>query len=157
MSISDLIVVMRAGVLQQVGAPQAVYDSPANLFVATFLGNPPINVFRGRVEAGQLYLGGDRVLAVPGVADGPVTAGIRPEGFLLRADGPLCCTRERVEVLGRDVSLLGSHPAAEKGLRAMLSAEDIGQLTGEQVRFALKPGKVFLFDPETGARLYTEV
>ncbi len=53
LSISDLIVVMKEGILQQIGKPQEVYDQPANLFVAKFLGTPPINVFSGKVTDGQ--------------------------------------------------------------------------------------------------------
>ena len=69
MSISDMIVVMKLGVVQQIGAPQEVYDNPANLFVAKFLGTPPINVFKGRVAGGKLYLGENAVLNVSGVED----------------------------------------------------------------------------------------
>ena len=57
MSISDFIVVMKAGVVQQIGKPQAVYDDPDNLFVAKFLGTPPINVFNGSVKGGKVYIG----------------------------------------------------------------------------------------------------
>ena len=67
MSISDMIVVMKDGVVQQIGQPQDVYDSPVNLFVATFLGTPPINVLDGRVQGGKLYIGGAAVLETPGV------------------------------------------------------------------------------------------
>ena len=59
MSISDEIVVMRDGVIQQIGKPQDVYDAPANLFVAKFLGNPQINVFEGTLQDNHIYLGGD--------------------------------------------------------------------------------------------------
>ena len=58
MSISDLIVVMKLGILQQIGRPQDVYDDPTNLFVAKFLGTPPINVFNGYVKGEKLYIGG---------------------------------------------------------------------------------------------------
>ena len=61
MSISDLIVVMKLGVVQQIGQPQEVYDNPTNLFVAKFLGTPPINVFEGYVKDGKLYFGGEKV------------------------------------------------------------------------------------------------
>ncbi|MBQ1945329.1 MAG: ABC transporter ATP-binding protein, partial [Clostridia bacterium] len=54
MSISDEIVVMKDGVIQQIGKPQEVYDNPCNLFVAKFLGTPPINVFRGKVSGGKV-------------------------------------------------------------------------------------------------------
>ncbi len=57
MSISDMIVVMKEGLVQQMGRPQEVYDNPANLFVAKFLGTPPINVFEGRMKNGKLYIG----------------------------------------------------------------------------------------------------
>ena len=70
MSISDRIVVMKDGLVQQIGAPQTVYDDPCNLFVATFLGTPPIHVFDAEVKAEQLYIGGAAVLKTPGVADG---------------------------------------------------------------------------------------
>ncbi len=58
MSISDYIVVMKTGIVQQIGKPQEVYDDPKNLFVAKFLGTPPINVFEGYVNDQTLYLGG---------------------------------------------------------------------------------------------------
>ncbi len=57
MSISDFIVVMKEGVIQQIGEPQAVYDEPANLFVAKFLGSPAINIFDGEIKNGKLYIG----------------------------------------------------------------------------------------------------
>ena len=69
MSISDRIAVMRLGVLMQMGRPQEVYDNPANLFVAKFLGTPPINVFEGRVRDGRLYIGDEAVFSAEGVPD----------------------------------------------------------------------------------------
>ena len=64
MSISDMIVVMKDGVVQQIGKPQEVYDNPVNLFVARFLGTPPVNVFEGCVRDGRLYIGQDAVLEI---------------------------------------------------------------------------------------------
>ena len=58
MSISDVIVVMNFGVIQQIDAPQTVYDEPVNLFVAKFLGSPAINVFDGEIKDGKLYIDG---------------------------------------------------------------------------------------------------
>ena len=89
MSISDMIVVMRDGIVQQIGKPQNVYDDPVNLFVAKFLGTPPINVFDGEVKKEQLYIGSEAVLPAPGVADQPEHVGILPEGIILKEDGPL--------------------------------------------------------------------
>ena len=62
MSISDMIVVMNAGVVMQTGHPQEVYDNPANLFVARFLGTPPVNVFNGTMKNETLYIGKEAVL-----------------------------------------------------------------------------------------------
>ena len=153
MSISDEIVVMKDGVVQQIGRPQEVYDSPVNLFVAKFLGTPPIHVFRGEVKNGQLLLGGAAVLAVPGAPEGPVTAAVRPEGFVLDGQGPLACALNGVEVMGRDISVVCRHPDCENAvIRAIISAENTLP-AGGTVRFALKPRKVFLFDADTEQRI----
>ncbi len=154
MSISDEIVVMKAGVLQQTGKPQDVYDSPVNLFVARFLGTPPINVFSGRVESGMLYIGNDAVLPAQGVPDQAVHAAVRPEGFEPREDGPLCCRLGRVEVMGRDISVVFSHPAADNpALRAIVNADNRIEQSAQNVRFALKPHKTFLFSTQTEERI----
>ena len=113
MSISDQIVVMKLGVVQQIGAPQDVYDDPANLFVAKFLGTPPINVFEGSVQAGKLYIGENAVLDVPGVADQDVFVGVRPEGFNPDGNGPLQCKLSNVEVMGRDATYISDKPLRE--------------------------------------------
>ena len=154
MSISDLIVVMKDGVVQQIGKPQAVYDSPVNLFVAKFLGTPPINVFDGEVKDGHLYIGEEAVLAVPGVADQSVTAAIRPEGFTLSETGALSCDLSRVEVMGRDTSVVSTHPKSQNvTIRSIISAENAVNTASQKVRFDLKPNKVFLFQKESGARI----
>ena len=154
MSISDRIAVMRLGVLMQMGRPQEVYDDPLNLFVAKFLGTPPINVFEGRVRDGKLYIGEEAVLPAEGLADQEVFAGIRPEGFILQEDGPLTCELNRVEIMGRDISVIASHPAcAGQTLRAIIGAESKVDTASPAVRFALKPGKVLLFDRETEERI----
>ncbi|MCD7835500.1 MAG: ABC transporter ATP-binding protein [Lachnospiraceae bacterium] len=157
MSISDMIVVMKEGVIQQIGRPQEVYDNPANLFVARFLGTPPINVFDGQVKENKLYIGGDAVLDVKGVRNGRVYAGIRPEGFILRVDGPLCCGLDRVEVMGRDISVVSCNSASLNGaVRSIINTDSNVDTEAQNVRFALKPSKVLLFDRETEARLYAE-
>ena len=154
MSISDLIVVMKDGVVQQIGKPQAVYDSPVNLFVAKFLGTPPINVFDGEVKDGHLYIGEEAVLAVPGVANQSVTAAIRPEGFTLSETGALSCDLSRVEVMGRDISVVSTHPKSQNvTIRSIISAENAVNTASQKVRFDLKPNKVFLFQKESGARI----
>ena len=153
MSISDLIVVMKLGVVQQIGRPQDVYDDPTNLFVAKFLGTPPINVFAGKVEGGVLYIGDDRALSVPGAPDGEVYVGIRPEGFIPEANGGLVCNVSNVEVMGRDVSIVSSHPAQISPVVRSIVDADFKVGAGE-VRYSLKAHKVFLFDKTTEQRIY---
>ena len=155
MSISDMIVVMKLGVLQQIGKPQDVYDNPVNLFVAKFLGTPPINVFNGAVKEGKLYIGDAAVLETPGVADQEVTVGIRPEGFELEADGALECQLSNVEVMGRDVSVVTTHPAScNLTIRSIIDADCKVDVTATSVRYNLKPHKVFIFNKETEERIY---
>ena len=155
MSISDLIVVMKLGVLQQIGKPQEIYDNPINLFVAKFLGTPPINVFKGKVVAGKLYIGEDEVLDVEGVEDREVFVGIRPEGFIPAENGKLTCKISNVEVMGRDVSIVSSNEAMlTPTVRSIVDADYKIDTTCEVVKYNLKPHKVFLFDNETEGRIY---
>ena len=157
MSISDMIVVMRDGLIQQVGAPQDVYDDPVNLFVAKFLGTPPINVFESRIEGGKLFIGQEAVLEAPGVADQEVTVGIRPEGFILDDQGPLHCALCRVEVMGRDISVVCTHPLCENAaIRAIISAGNKVDCGSAQVCFRLIPEKVHIFSKDTQKRIRVE-
>lgn len=168
MSISDVIVVMKDGELQQIGKPQDIYDDPVNLFVAKFLGTPPINVFQGRIQDGKLYLtensdqSGDldrsepaAILNAAGMEDQEVTVGIRPEGFIPDEHGALCCNLVRVEVMGRDISVVSTHPACENPtVRSIIDADNEIDRGSGKVRFSLKPHKVLLFHKETGERIY---
>ena len=158
MSISDIIVVMKLGVVQQVGAPQDVYDDPTNLFVAKFLGTPPINVFKGAVKGGKLVLGESEVLDVPGVDDREVFVGIRPEGFVPDENGAFECKLNNVEVMGRDVSVVSMNDASLNPLiRSIVDADYKIDKNDETIKFSLKPHKVFLFDVETEERIRFEV
>ena len=158
MSISDEIVVMKLGVVQQIGQPQAVYDDPANLFVAKFLGTPPINVFGGNVRGGKLYIGKDAVLDVPGVADQEVYVGIRPEGFIPAENGALQCRLNNVEVMGRDASVVSTNEASlNPVVRSIINSDVKIDTSKETVRFDLKAHKVFIFNKETEERIRFEV
>ncbi len=158
MSISDIIVVMNQGVVQQIGKPQEVYDDPKNLFVAKFLGTPPINVFNGKVTDGKLYLGDDAVLDIAGIDDQDVFVGIRPEGFVLCDDGPMKCRLINVEVMGRDVSVVSTHPSSIKStIRSIINADSNVDMSSEFVNYSLKPNKVFLFSKESEERMFFDI
>ncbi|MBQ5649596.1 MAG: ABC transporter ATP-binding protein [Clostridia bacterium] len=158
MSISDMIVVMKLGVVQQTGKPQDVYDDPVNLFVAKFLGTPPINVLAGKVEGGKVYIGDEAVLEISGVEDREVYIGIRPEGFELDDNGPLSCELSNVEVMGRDVSVVSKNPASVNPvIRSIIDADNKVDLSAGVVKYRVKPHKFFLFDRETEERIRYEV
>lgn len=158
MSISDIIVVMKDGVVQQIGQPQEVYDNPQNLFVAKFLGTPPISIFTGSIKNGDLYIGNDRIGKVGAVDNPNVYVGVRPEGYILKEDGPLTCKLDRVEVMGRDISVVSQHEAAQtKQIRSIISSDNKVDFGAVQVRFALKPNKVFVFDADTGERIHCTI
>ena len=163
MSISDIMVVMKSGTLHQMGEPQEIYDSPANLFVAKFLGTPPINVFEGRLEKGTVYIGNDAVLKIrkPGggdFSDMPVYVGIRPEGFMPDAEGPFVAGLKALEVMGRDTSVVFTHDdTVSEVTRAIISSKK-GLNTGDGVvRFSVLPEKLHIFDKETETRIPFEV
>lgn len=154
MSISDRIVVMKAGVVQQIGKPQEVYDDPVNLFVAKFLGTPPVNVWKGEIRNEKLCIGDAVLLDAPGQKDRAVFVGIRPEGFVLKEDGPLICRLGGVEVMGRDISIVSTHEASlNPTIRSIISAETKVDTASETVRFAVKPAKVFVFDGSSEERI----
>lgn len=154
MSISDRIVVMKAGVVQQIGRPQEVYDNPTNLFVAKFLGTPPINIFSGSIRDGRLWIGEEDVGKAAGISNRDVIVGIRPEGFVLREDGPLSCRLSGVEVMGRDISVVSTSPCSmNPTIRSIITAENRVDTGCDTIRFALKPEKVLLFDAKTEERI----
>lgn len=167
MSISDLIVVMKEGVIQQTGKPQEVYDNPVNLFVAKFLGNPQINVFHGKIIRRKLYIGYEAILDIPkipgknapyhehDVSEREVYVGIRPEGFVPNPKGPFFCDLRGIEVMGRDISVVSSNPAAlSSTVRAIISTDNMADIKGAAVGFSLLPHKVYVFDKETEERIY---
>ena len=152
MSICDMIVVMKDGILQQIGAPQQVYDDPQNLFVAKFLGTPPINTFTGSVKDGKLHIGADAVMDVAVADTDSVIVAIRPEGFEPCTDGVFTCQLKRVEVMGRDTSMVCDHPAfTGENFRAIVDSQDV-TVTAGAVSFRLRKGKVLLFN-EDGSRI----
>ncbi len=158
MSISDMIVVMKEGVIHQIGKPQEVYDDPVNLFVATFLGTPPINQFRGRVQGGKVYIGEEAILSIRGVPDQEVHVAIRPEGFVLRESGALGCKLTEVEIMGRDITVVSDHEDCENvEIRSIISAENRVDTSSKTVRFDVKPNKVFLFSKKTEQRIPFEL
>ena len=106
------------------------------------------------MEKGTLYIGRDAVLQVDCPDREKLTVGIRPEGFVLQEDGPLCCALQVVEVMGRDHSVVFTHPAAlSTTIRSIIPSEETPHVKSGSVRFRLKPFKTYLFDAGTGERI----
>lgn len=164
MTMGDRIVVMKDGTIQQCDTPQAVYDHPANLFVAGFIGSPSMNFVTGRVirEAGELYfqakgfkitLPSERHGDLGTVSD--VVLGFRPEDLSVATDssipGPIIRTRvEVVEHMGSEVYLdatCGGHPVtARVGTRFKFKP-------GDGVNLSIDVPRIHFFEAETGQNL----
>ena len=155
MSISDHIVLMKDGFLQQVARPQELYDEPANCFVADFLGNPPINKTYGVVSNGKIILDGGCEVELDAAKSLPegkkVTLSMRAEAIVIDED--LKNTEGTVietYVMGKEV--LAYVELGDYKVRAYIPAEkSFGK--GQKVTVGLKKRGVFVFDAETGARL----
>lgn len=103
---ADRIVVMKGGVVEQVGKPLELYDRPANLFVATFIGSPAMNLIKGHIGEGGFVADGGAVLPLPpGAAAGAVTYGIRPEHLTL-GDSGIAATVSVVEPTGAETQII---------------------------------------------------
>ena len=115
-------------------------------------------MFEAEIRDGHLLIGDQDVLAVKGVEDQPVWAAVRPEGFVLDENGPLVCNLNRVEVMGRDTSVVSSHEAfTGDSIRSIISAENLVDTSKETVAFRVKPNKLHLFRKDTEERLRYEV
>lgn len=157
MSISDQIVVMKLGEKQQMDTPQNVYNSPVNLFVAQFLGTPPINVFKGKVDGKKVYIGDDVVYeSKEEIGSKNVYVAIRPEGFVMankEDKNTLKAESEMIQILGRDISIVAKNPNCTKEtFKVIISQED--QRNERELYFKVKPSKMFVFDGESEERIY---
>ena len=157
MSISDKIVVMKLGEMQQIDAPQNVYNDPANLFVAQFLGTPPINVFKGEIKDNKVIVGDDVVYTLKEkVTDKKVYVAIRPEGFAIadkKDKEVLHAKLSMIQILGRDISMVATNPQCTKEtFKIIISSED--RTDEENLSLKVKPNKMFIFDAESEERIY---
>ena len=168
MTLGDRVAVMSNGVLQQLGAPQDVYDRPANLFVAGFIGSPPMNLLRAEASGG-VASAGDLSLPIAGLPDGDVVLGLRPEHLRPATDGQPSTEFqvEVVEPLGDGVIVHGTvsgtlvtAPSGDDEVLPRLAGERAEITTkfeptlrpspGERMRLAIAPHHVHVFDGRTG-------
>ncbi|HVP07819.1 MAG TPA: ABC transporter ATP-binding protein [Candidatus Acidoferrum sp.] len=150
LTMADRIALINNGRLEQMGTPEELYKYPANLFVATFVGQPKINLFDGMIESGRLA---PLLLELPdNRADyptGKALIGVRPEAISIRSDG---------EFPGRVVSseYLGDHYVvviAYKELTLTAITVAVPPDPGRMVMFSIPPKELLFFEPGTGRRL----
>ena len=152
MTLSDRIVVMRDGAIAQAGPPEQVYRSPADTFVATFVGSPKMNLIDGVVTAGELRTGSDLRIAIGGPDAAAVTVGIRPDDLELTADPGGSATVELVELLGPRAIV--TVRAGERRLTSVVGVVALSSIpVGTAVRLAATPDAVHRFSVSTGERL----
>ncbi len=148
MSISDQIVVMKLGEFQQMDSPQEVYNNPTNLFVAQFLGTPPINVFNGEIKDNGIYIGNDLVYKASNQLENQkVFVAIRPEGFEVLENDAECSLKAKcdsIQVLGRDLSLICLNDNCTKENFKVIIQDEQKEHIGD-IKLGLKPGKFFIF------------
>ncbi|SMQ73299.1 carbohydrate ABC transporter ATP-binding protein, CUT1 family [Devosia lucknowensis] len=153
MTLADKIVVLDAGVVQQVGSPLELYNRPANLFVAGFIGSPKMNLLAGEIRGDRLtsaVLASDFALPTVGARDQSVTFGVRPHDLELVADGPLRGEVRLVERLGNETVIRVALPNGSE-ITAALPGQ--GQLeVGQTIGLGFAPGSVHLFGAD-GIRL----
>jgi multiple sugar transport system ATP-binding protein len=163
MTMAHRIAVMDSGLLQQIGPPQEVYAKPANLFVARFIGNPPMNTVAGTVHLSDGTLGvqlpGGRVELPTAVGAAvrerdrdDVVVGVRPEHAVLDPEGGIEATVVVVEVLGHEQHVI-CRLADESLFIVRQPNDDTPPGRGVGVRIAIDPRRLHVFDPGSGQRL----
>ena len=150
MTLADRVVVMKQGVVQQVGTPTDIYDRPANTFVAGFIGSPAMNLLEGEVSDGTFA--GDRV-RIGGItgAAGKVTLGFRAEDAAV-TDGPgdIEASIYTIELLG-DATMITVRAGGT--LVSVKAAKDFRAEIGDPIAISVPPEICHLFDPERGQRI----
>jgi sn-glycerol 3-phosphate transport system ATP-binding protein len=162
MTMADRLIVMNAGSADQIGTPMDVYDRPASVFVAGFIGSPAMNFLAAKVGQGgrsvDLAGTGTASISLPlarptsAPAGTAVALGIRPEHLLPASDGPLQFDVELAEPLGADTLLHGRFGEA----RELVTVRQGGHVLakpGEKRHFKVEPGHLHLFDSQTGRRI----
>jgi multiple sugar transport system ATP-binding protein len=159
MTMGDRVAVMRDGVLQQVDSPLKLYDRPANVFVAGFIGSPQMNLLQGTAVGGEVRLGG-HALPVRTKADGPVTLGVRPEAWRIvsadraSSEGGIPVEVSVVEELGADSFVYGTSEVQGTPHAMTIRISERNTVhKGQVIHVTTDPATVHVFDGESGERI----
>jgi sn-glycerol 3-phosphate transport system ATP-binding protein len=154
MTLADRIVVMNAGRIDQIGTPSEIYERPETLFVAGFIGSPPMNLLEAQVSAhGEARIGDvtiDTPIFMGFPLAAPVVLGIRPEHLVVSKSGRHALVAEFVEKLGAFQLVHGLF--AGKDFILQCPASD-PVMAGQELRFDIMPDDIHAYDPATGARI----
>jgi sn-glycerol 3-phosphate transport system ATP-binding protein len=152
MSMADQVVVLRSGKLEQAATPAEIYEHPTTLYVAGFIGSPPMNLLPLEVRGAAMVIAGTDGPALAPRTDGPTIAGIRPEALSATRPAPtLSLSVEHSEYLGADTVLAGHIAATPHKVQARLPGRHPAA-PGETLRLGFLPDAVHLFHADTGAR-----
>ncbi len=150
MTLADRVVVMKGGIVQQVGTPTDIYDRPANTFVAGFIGSPAMNLMEGTLENGTFSGKNVQIDGLEAGHSGPVTLGFRAEDASLAEAGQISAPIYSLELLG-DATMITVR--AGGALVSVKAHKDFRAEIGSPVSATIPPGICHLFDAETGERL----
>ena len=152
MTLADRVVVMKAGVVQQVGTPTEIYDNPANTFVASFIGSPAMNLMDGDMQDGVFTGKNVRIEGLTG-PDGPITLGFRAEDASVASggEGEVSAPLYTIELLG-DATMLAARAGGQ--MVSVKAHKEFRAEIGDPVSFSIPASICHLFDRETGARLH---
>lgn len=155
MTMATRIVCMKDGEIQQVGSPEELYSNPSNMFVAGFLGAPPMNFINGKIENGKLISNSNMYLAdLPRLANMEIVAGFRPESIqITEKENGQPMSINLVEVLGADYYIHGNI----NGQKIIVRTEaDTSIKESETIYIKITSKDILLFDPKTEERIYWE-
>jgi multiple sugar transport system ATP-binding protein len=152
MTLASRVAVMSGGVIQQLGTPEAIYDDPANLFVAGFIGSPGMNLLHGDLRDGDFIGDGVRIPGVGGGSRADVVLGVRPEDLTVvdQAAATLCGPVYAFELTGDAVFVTLSLAG---GMVCVRGPRRLRCEIGDAVGLSVDPDRVFLFAADTGERL----
>ncbi len=152
MTMADRMIVMNAGIAEQIGTPLDVYERPQTLFAAQFIGSPAMNIVDGALSDGTLTLEDRSVLASKVGHDGDIKVGIRPEHMIVDGDGPIELEVAMAEPLGANTLLHGNLKASGTAFTASLPGVHQLPASHEVLKLNVAPENIHIFDRETGRR-----
>jgi sn-glycerol 3-phosphate transport system ATP-binding protein len=151
MTMADRMIVMKAGIAEQIGTPLEVYEKPRTLFAAQFIGSPAMNIIDAEVKDGKVLFEG-QVVTETVCPDGPVKLGVRPEHLIPDDTGPLHVSLKLAEPLGANTLLHGNIAKSDKSFT--ISLQGVHQIPPDNAmrRFRIEQNAAHIFDSRSGLR-----